>query len=109
MGSAADASVNVLFILGFGPIVRDRERSRKLYGDVAGIRFEEESGGYLHSENVPGANTLRSGRSIRRRCLASDGLRGRTTSPLRKRGSSSTSKASKTQPQRLKRAAIGCL
>ena len=58
MGSAANASVKVLFILGFGPIVRDRERSRKLYGDAAGIRFEEESGGYLHTEDVPGANTF---------------------------------------------------
>ncbi len=48
----------VLFIAGFGPIVPDRETSRKLYGDVLGIRFKEETGGYLHTESLDGAKTF---------------------------------------------------
>lgn len=52
------AGIKVLFIAGFGPIVRDIAESRKLYGDTLGIRFKEESGGYLHTEAVPGAKTF---------------------------------------------------
>lgn len=49
---------NVLFIVGFGPIVRDAEASRRLYSDVLGVRFKEEAGGYLHTEELEGANTF---------------------------------------------------
>jgi glyoxalase/bleomycin resistance protein/dioxygenase superfamily protein len=52
------ANLKVLFIAGFGPIVHESEASRKLYGDALGIPFKEESGGYLHSETVPGAKTF---------------------------------------------------
>ena len=55
---AGTANVKVLFIAGFGPIVRDREESRKLYADVLGIPFKEESDGYLHTEAVPGAKSF---------------------------------------------------
>ena len=48
----------VLFIAGFGPIVRDAEASRKLYFDALGVRFKEEDGGYLHTEDLKGANTF---------------------------------------------------
>jgi Glyoxalase-like domain len=48
----------VLFILGFGPIVRDTAESRKLYGESLGIRFREESGEYLHTEAVKGAKSF---------------------------------------------------
>ena len=41
--------VKILFVAGFGPIVRDTSESRKLYGGVLGIRFKEESGSYLHT------------------------------------------------------------
>lgn len=41
-------NVTVLFIAGFGPIVRDAAASRKLYNHNLGIFFKEESGGYLH-------------------------------------------------------------
>ncbi|HYK37059.1 VOC family protein [Alloacidobacterium sp.] len=51
-------NVKVLFIAGFGPIVPDTEESRKLYRDVLGIAFKEETGGYLHTEAVPGAKTF---------------------------------------------------
>jgi len=52
------AHLKVLFIAGFGPIVRDTRESSKLYQDVLGIRFKEESGGYLHTEAVAGAKTF---------------------------------------------------
>jgi catechol 2,3-dioxygenase-like lactoylglutathione lyase family enzyme len=48
----------ILFIAGFGPIVRDTEASRKLYIDALGIPFKEESGGYLHTEAVGGAKSF---------------------------------------------------
>jgi catechol 2,3-dioxygenase-like lactoylglutathione lyase family enzyme len=52
------AKLKVLFITGFGPIVRDRGESRRLYRDVLGLRFKEEAGDYLHTEAVPGAKTF---------------------------------------------------
>jgi len=54
-----DASaIRVLFIVGFGPIVRDATPSRKLYADELGLSFKEEAGGYLHTEALPGAKTF---------------------------------------------------
>src|ERR1700739_4338358 len=40
---------------GFGPIVRNTEESRKLYGKALGISFKEETGGYLHTGDLKGA------------------------------------------------------
>ena len=37
---------------------RNQSRSRKLYSDVLGISLKEETGGYLHSEAVPGAKSF---------------------------------------------------
>ncbi len=51
-------NVNVLFIVGFGPIVRDASASRNLYRGALGIRFKEEKDGYLHTESLKGANTF---------------------------------------------------
>jgi hypothetical protein len=51
-------NVDVLFVAGFGPIVRDAESSRKLYQEVLEIPFKEEKGGYLHTENLKGAKTF---------------------------------------------------
>ena len=45
----------ILFIAGFGPIVRDRDASRKLYAEALDIPFKEESGGYLHTNALQGA------------------------------------------------------
>jgi catechol 2,3-dioxygenase-like lactoylglutathione lyase family enzyme len=50
--------IDVLFIAGFGPIVRDTTESRKLYSDTLGIPFKEESGEYLHTEALEGAKTF---------------------------------------------------
>ena len=52
------ANVRVLFIAGFGPVVHDTGESRKLYRDVLGIAFKEETDGYLHSEAVAGAKSF---------------------------------------------------
>ena len=52
------AKLKVLFIAGFGPIVRDTGERRRLYRDVLGIPFKEEADGYLHTEAVPGAKTF---------------------------------------------------
>ena len=40
------------------PIVHETGESRKLYRDVLGITFKEESDGYLHTEAVPAAKTF---------------------------------------------------
>ena len=48
----------MLFVAGFGPIVRDVSVSRRLYGDALGIQFKEEDGGYLHTESLDGAKTF---------------------------------------------------
>ena len=52
------AGIKVLFIAGFGPIVRDVGASRKLYNQLLGIDFKEETGGYLHTEALKGANSF---------------------------------------------------
>jgi hypothetical protein len=59
-GDAMEGSGNIkiLFVSGFGPIVRDTGESRKLYGEVLGIPFKEESDCYLHTEALQGAKTF---------------------------------------------------
>lgn len=54
----AEGKIKVLFIAGFGPIVRDTAESRRLYGEALGISFKEESGEYLHTEALQGAKTF---------------------------------------------------
>jgi len=53
-----ETAIKILFIAGFGPIVPKPADSRKLYSDVLGIRFKEESGEYLHTEALKGAKTF---------------------------------------------------
>jgi hypothetical protein len=48
-------NIKILFIAGFGPIVREAAASRKLYREVLGIPFKEETDGYLHTEALRGA------------------------------------------------------
>jgi catechol 2,3-dioxygenase-like lactoylglutathione lyase family enzyme len=47
--------MKVLFIAGFGPIVRDREASEALYQDALALPLEGEGDGYLHTGALPGA------------------------------------------------------
>jgi catechol 2,3-dioxygenase-like lactoylglutathione lyase family enzyme len=50
--------MRVLFVAGFGPIVREREASRHFYGDDLGIRLDAEADGYLHTEGLAGVKTF---------------------------------------------------
>jgi hypothetical protein len=50
--------IKVLFIAGFGPIVREATASRNLYHQALGISFKEENDGYLHTEALKGAKTF---------------------------------------------------
>jgi hypothetical protein len=50
--------IKVLFIAGFGPIVRDAAASRQLYSQALGIDFKEEASGYLHTEALAGAKSF---------------------------------------------------
>ncbi|TCG05371.1 glyoxalase [Paraburkholderia steynii] len=52
------SSFKVLFIAGFGPIVRETTASGKLYREDLGISFKQESGGYFHTEALEGAKTF---------------------------------------------------
>src|SRR5258708_27713901 len=50
--------IRILFIAGFGPIVRDTDASRKLYVKALEIPFKEESGGYLPTNSLQGAKEV---------------------------------------------------
>jgi hypothetical protein len=50
--------IKILFVAGFGPIVRDTIVSRHLYGETLHIAFKEEHGGYLHTEALKGVRTF---------------------------------------------------
>jgi hypothetical protein len=50
--------IKVLFVAGFGPIIRDDTASRDLYHQTLGISFKEEKDGYLHTEVLKGAKTF---------------------------------------------------
>ena len=50
--------MQVLFVAGFGPIVRDRDASHRLYGDDLGILLDTEADGYLHTERLAGVKTF---------------------------------------------------
>ena len=55
------SNIKVLFITGFGPIVRETAESHKLYREALGIPFKvekEESADYLHTEALQGAKTF---------------------------------------------------
>jgi hypothetical protein len=51
-------NIKILFIAGFGPIVRDAAPSRRLYQEALNIPFKEEKGGYLHTEEIEGAKSF---------------------------------------------------
>jgi catechol 2,3-dioxygenase-like lactoylglutathione lyase family enzyme len=50
--------MKVLFVAGFGPIVRDPKVSAGLYRGVFGLEFKEEEGEYLHTEDVDGVRSF---------------------------------------------------
>lgn len=46
--------IDVLFVAGFGPIVRDAAASRKFYSQALGLPFKEDTNGYLHTGGLDG-------------------------------------------------------
>jgi catechol 2,3-dioxygenase-like lactoylglutathione lyase family enzyme len=46
--------IGVLFVAGFGPIVRDAGASRKFYSEELGLPLKEDSNGYLHTGELDG-------------------------------------------------------
>jgi predicted enzyme related to lactoylglutathione lyase len=50
-------NLNVLFVVGFGPIVQDSAESNKFYRDALGLSFKKD-GEYLHTEELKGVNTF---------------------------------------------------
>src|SRR6266513_1031025 len=47
-------NIDVLFVAGFGPIVRDPVASRKFYSEVLGLQFKEDQSGYLYTARLDG-------------------------------------------------------
>jgi catechol 2,3-dioxygenase-like lactoylglutathione lyase family enzyme len=47
-------NINVLFVVGVGPIVRDQAASRKFYSEMLGIPFKEDADGYLYTAGLDG-------------------------------------------------------
>jgi catechol 2,3-dioxygenase-like lactoylglutathione lyase family enzyme len=47
-------NIDVLFVAGFGPIVRDPVASRKFYSETLALPFKEDANGYLHTGELDG-------------------------------------------------------
>ncbi len=47
-------NIDVLFVAGFGPIVREPSASRKFYSETLGVSFKEDADGYLHTGALDG-------------------------------------------------------
>jgi len=47
-------NIEVLFVAGFGPIVRDPAASRKFYSDALGLEFKEDASGYMYTGELSG-------------------------------------------------------
>ncbi len=46
--------IEVLFIAGFGPIVRDSQATQRLYGETLGLPLVTEDGEYFSSNGIDG-------------------------------------------------------
>lgn len=58
MSKKTPGKFKVLFVAGFGPIVRDIPESQKFYVDALGISFQKEEGDYLHTGKLAGVKHL---------------------------------------------------
>jgi catechol 2,3-dioxygenase-like lactoylglutathione lyase family enzyme len=47
-------NIEVLFVAGFGPIVRDPAASPKFYSEALGLEFKEDTNGYLYTGKLGG-------------------------------------------------------
>ena len=50
----ANHKLKVLFVAGFGPIVRDQKSSENFYVENLGLSFTKEEGGYMHTDKIEG-------------------------------------------------------
>ncbi len=50
--------MKVLFVAGFGPILRDEAATTAFYRDTLGLPFNDSADGYYHSEHVPGTKAF---------------------------------------------------
>jgi hypothetical protein len=101
------ANIQILFLAGFGPIVREAT-SHKLYRDVLGIPFKEEADGYLHTEALRGAKSFALWPLSQAAHSVLAKIPGLTIFPHHKRGVSSTLTTSKRQRRSLNREDIEC-
>jgi hypothetical protein len=51
----APKNIDVLFVAGFGPIVREPAASRKFYAETLALNFKEDSNGYFYTGSLDGA------------------------------------------------------
>jgi catechol 2,3-dioxygenase-like lactoylglutathione lyase family enzyme len=47
-------NIEVLFVAGFGPIVRNPAASRMFYSETLGLEFKEDTNGYLYTGELGG-------------------------------------------------------
>jgi catechol 2,3-dioxygenase-like lactoylglutathione lyase family enzyme len=47
-------NIDVLFVAGFGPIVRDPAASREFYSEALALQFKEDANGYLYTGALDG-------------------------------------------------------
>lgn len=82
-------NIDVLFVAGFGAIVRDPATSRKFYSDALGLPFKEDSNGYLYTGGLDGVKhfALCPLTQAAESCFGRD--HGLAIFPCRKRGSNS--------------------
>jgi hypothetical protein len=51
-------SMKVLFVAGFGPIVRDQSAAKALYLDALGLPLDVDADGYSHTDRLPGVKAF---------------------------------------------------
>ncbi len=83
-------NIDVLFVAGFGPIVRDPPESRKFYSGALGLPFKEDTDGYLHTGGLDGVKHLPCGHWRRRLSRALARINGLAIFRCHKRGSNLT-------------------
>ena len=98
--------IKILFVAGFGPIVRDKIAGRNLYGETFNISFKEESGGYLHTEALKGVQSFALWPLEQAAQPALAEIPGRTTRPFPRHGSNLMSRMSREQLRNWNREAI---
>ncbi len=90
-------NITVLFVAGFGPIVRDPVASRKFYSEALGLAFEEDSTGYLHTSELEGVKHFALWPLAQAAALAR--INDQIIFTYRRRGSNLTLRISKKPPR----------